>query len=209
MPTARTIAMTALVLQAKTGDRAAAAEVIEMNARTLWRFAHRRANGSDMTADDFFQIGVIACMDAIQKFDPNGRANFNTFLHHWISGYTLRERRLSGIIKVPSRFKRDSPEYQSAQGILSIDYEYAEAETIGDSLPDYRTDSPDASICHRETLDRLRQAIASLPDKYRVLVEMRLQGHQWQPISEAVGFTKECARQRHLVAVELLRAALA
>ena len=94
-----------LLIQAKSGDRAARDELIAGNLRlvlsVIQRFSSRGEN-----ADDLFQVGCIGLTKAIDNFDINQDVRFSTYGVPMIIGEIRRYLRDNSAIRV-SRSTRD------------------------------------------------------------------------------------------------------
>ena len=94
-----------LLIQAKSGDRAARDELIAGNLRlvlsVIQRFSSRGEN-----ADDLFQVGCIGLIKAIDNFDINQDVRFSTYGVPMIIGEIRRYLRDNSAIRV-SRSTRD------------------------------------------------------------------------------------------------------
>ena len=88
-----------LLLQARDGDEAAAAQVLEENSGLIWAVV-RRYFGKGVEADDLYQLGCLGFLKAVRGFDTSYGTQFSTYAVPKIAGEIRRYLRDSGTIKV-------------------------------------------------------------------------------------------------------------
>ncbi|MEN6406967.1 MAG: sigma-70 family RNA polymerase sigma factor [Thermoguttaceae bacterium] len=133
-----------LIDRARAGEATAFQRLVEQHAASLWRCA--LALGKEPHwAEDLAQETLVEAWRSLARFD--GRCRFSS----WLYGI-LRHRFLKG--------RRG----QSAAGLSASD-------AIAQSQCTAR--SPDQSAEASEDAERVRRAVASLPDEHRLVVELR------------------------------------
>ena len=95
-----------LIARSQAGDKAAREALIEKNLGLVHHIV-RRFLGRGYDAEDFFQIGAIGLMKAIDKFDLAYDVKFSTYAVPMISGEIKRFLRDDGIVKVSRTLKEN------------------------------------------------------------------------------------------------------
>jgi len=133
-----------LIDRARAGEASAFERLAEQHAARLWRCA--LALGRDgHWAEDLTQETLVEAWRSLARFD--GRCRFST----WLYGI-LRHRFLKG------------RRHQNAARISATD-------ALGQTPS--TADSPDCSAEASEDAQRVRRAVASLPEEHRLVVELR------------------------------------
>lgn len=96
-----------LLLQAKQGDEAAAAKVLEENSGLIWAVV-RRYFGKGVEADDLYQLGCLGFLKAVRGFDTEYGTQFSTYAVPKIAGEIRRYLRDNGAIKVGRNLREQS-----------------------------------------------------------------------------------------------------
>lgn len=93
-----------LIKKAQSGDKQARDRLIEDNLGLVWsiveRFKNRQAN-----LDDLFQVGCLALLDAIKRFDVGSGNKFATYAVPTIYGNIQRFLRDDTLVRVPRPIK--------------------------------------------------------------------------------------------------------
>jgi len=133
-----------LIGRAKAGETVAFEQLATLHAARLWRCA--LALGKDFHwAEDLAQETLVEAWRSLPRFD--GRCRFST----WLYGI-LRHRVLKGR-------RRHSAMQSSESDLLS-------QRQSGEQSPDHHAETS-------EDARRVRQAVASLPEEHRQVVELR------------------------------------
>jgi RNA polymerase sigma-70 factor, ECF subfamily len=133
-----------LIDRARAGEAVAFEQLARQHAVPLWRCA--MALGKDRHwAEDLAQETLVEAWRSLARFD--GRCRFST----WLYGI-LRHRFLKGR-------RRRSPVLQATSDTSSREHSAAF--------------SPDRSAEASEDAQRVRQAVACLPEEHRLVVELR------------------------------------
>ena len=166
-----------LIDRAQAGEAIAFERLAEQHAARLWRSA--LALGRDgHWAEDLAQETLVEAWRSLARFD--GRCRFST----WLYGI-LRHRFLKG------------RRHQNAAGLSAsdvLDQEQCIAR------------SPDQSAEVSEDAQRVRRAVASLPEEHRLVVELRFfAGAKLDEIAAALGCPLGTVKSRLHHALEKLR----
>jgi len=209
-----------LVIKAKAGDREALGELLEAHKRFLYKRARgvgRGVEGDDL--EDRVQDAAIAAMISLDSFDPDAGFRFLTYADNRIHWRLKRASAESGLVRVPQHVFNPSvgtDEHREAakrvSRIDSIDSPVAggdENGTLGALLGDRCGSRPLDCVAHAEEIERLRDAIALLPERMRDIVDRRLAGETREEVGAAYGITGERVRQLEARAHEALRRSLA
>jgi RNA polymerase sigma-70 factor, ECF subfamily len=166
-----------LIDRAKAGEAIAFEQLAGQHAAVLWRCA--LTLGKDRHwAEDLVQETLVEAWRSLARFD--GRCRFST----WLYGI-LRHRFLKG--------RRN----QNAVGL-------ATPETLGQEQCTAR--SPDGSAETSEDAERVRNAVMSLPEEHRLVVELRFfAGAKLDEIAAALGCPLGTVKSRLHHALEKLR----
>ena len=89
----------------RNGDLEAKETFIKGNLRLVLNVVQRFA-GSDIEADDLFQVGCIGLTQAVNRFDPSFGVEFSTYAVPMIMGQIQRYLRESNYIHVPRSMKQ-------------------------------------------------------------------------------------------------------
>jgi RNA polymerase sigma-70 factor (ECF subfamily) len=166
-----------LIDRARTGEAAAFERLAQQHAVRLWRCA--LALGRDPGwAEDLTQETLLEAWRSLARFD--GRCQFSTWLHG-----ILRHRFLKG------RRRRNTARLSTADGLKRVPAAGLAPERVAQ-------DAEDAQ--------RVRQAVANLPEDHRVVVELRFfAGASLDEIAAAAGCPPGTVKSRLHHALEKLR----
>ena len=191
-----------LLARARSGDKQASEQLVLDNAGLIWSVA-RRFLGRGVESDDLYQLGCVGFLKAIAGFDPAFGTQFSTYAVPKISGEIRRFLRDDGAVKVSRTLKERAarikmerqhltqklgrePLLSELADALALTYEEiasaenatADAESIqrpasedGFSLEDVLTEgNPEDRMLEHIAL---RQAIAQLPERERLVIDLR------------------------------------
>jgi RNA polymerase sigma-70 factor, ECF subfamily len=166
-----------LIERAKAGEASAFERLAGQHAAALWRCALALGKDSHW-AEDLVQETLVEAWRSLARFD--GRCRFST----WLYGI-LRHRFLKGRRR------------QSAMRLSASD-------ALGQTQCPAR--SPDHSAEVSEDAERVRQAVTSLPEEHRLVVELRFfAGATLEEIAAALGCPLGTVKSRLHHALEKLR----
>ena len=191
-----------LIAKSQAGDKEARELLITENSGLIWSVA-RRFIGRGTESEDLYQLGCLGFLKAVEGFDLNFGTQFSTYAVPKIAGEIRRFLRDDGTIKVSRSIKEQSaaikitrnhltsalgrePTVQeisrqiglSPEEIALAETATASTESIqretgeeGFSLEDVLTDTESEEKLVEKI--SLRQAIEKLPDRERMVVQLR------------------------------------
>ena len=191
-----------LIRLAQAGDRTAGESLIQENAGLIWSVA-RRFTGRGTEMDDLYQLGCLGFIKAVEGFDPQFGTQFSTYAVPKIAGEIRRFLRDDGTVKVSRTLKEQAASIKMIRNQLTVALgreptiveisrqtgltpeEIALAETAtacvesiqretgedGFSLENVLTDTESEEKLVEKI--SLRQAIEKLPERERMVIELR------------------------------------
>jgi RNA polymerase sigma-70 factor (ECF subfamily) len=169
-----------LIERAKAGDSAAFGALVRLHRDAVYRFAARWLADSDQ-ALDVAQDVFVRAHDGLKNYRGDGR--FRT----WLFSITLNAAR-----SLARRQKR--------RGEIRLD--------TGADFPDMRT-PPDAKAARADAYNRAAQELATLPEKQRGAVTLRIyEGLSFKEIGEIIGCSEGSARVNYHHGIQKLRESL-
>ena len=191
-----------LISLSQFGDKQATEILVEENSGLIWAVV-RRFLGRGVEADDLYQLGCLGFLKAVEGFDLTFGTQFSTYAVPKISGEIRRFLRDDGAVKVSRTLKEQAATIRSTRNrlmsalgrepsIQEISWqtgfspeEIALAETAtaatesiqretgdeGFSLEDVLTDTESEERMVEKIA--LRQAISGLPQRERMVVQLR------------------------------------
>ena len=191
-----------LISIAQSGDKQAMEMLVEENSGLIWAVA-RRFLGRGVEADDLYQLGCLGFLKAVEGFDLQFGTQFSTYAVPKISGEIRRFLRDDGTVKVSRTLKEQAATIRTTRNRLLTALgreptiqeisrqtgfspeEIALAETAtaatesiqretgeeGFSLEDVLTDTESEERMVEKIA--LRQAISGLPERERMVVQLR------------------------------------
>lgn len=191
-----------LLTQAQKGDPVACEALVKENSGLIWSVV-RRFQGRGVEGDDLYQLGCLGFLKAVEGFDLEYGTQFSTYAVPKISGEIRRYLRDDGAVKVSRTIKEQAMAIKVARNSLTnalsreptiseisektglSPEEIALAETAtaatesiqretgddGFSLEDVLTDTQtEESLVEKISL---RQAISKLPERERMVIQLR------------------------------------
>lgn len=191
-----------LIRRSQAGEEAASVALVEENAGLIWAVA-KRYMGRGTELEDLYQLGCLGFLKAVEGFDLNYGTQFSTYAVPKISGEIRRFLRDDGAVKVSRGIKEQAATIKSVRNTLTnllgreptvteishqtgfTPEEIVLAETAtaatesihrtmgeeGFSLEDVLTDT-DSEERMLEKI-ALNQAIANLPERERMVIQLR------------------------------------
>ena len=223
-----------LLAQAKEGNEAAAAKVLEENSGLIWAVV-RRYFGKGVEPDDLYQLGCLGFLKAVRGFDAEYGTQFSTYAVPKIAGEIRRYLRDNGLIKVGRNLREQSvgiytarehlrttlgrepalSELSEATGLTPEEIAVAElAAAPPDSLQQENSDgltleSTLASpVTEEQLLEKiaLRAAIDTLPDREKETILLRFyKGLTQQQCAKILGVSQVQVSRLEKRAIEKLR----
>ena len=191
-----------LIARSQAGEESATQTLVEENAGLIWAVV-RRFLGRGAEAEDLYQLGCLGFLKAVEGFNLQFGTQFSTYAVPKISGEIRRFLRDDGAVKVSRTLKEQAAAIRSVRNRLATALgreptiseisrqtgfspeEIALAETAtaatesiqrecgeeGFSLEDVLTDSESEERMVEKIA--LRQAVAALPDRERMVIRLR------------------------------------
>ena len=191
-----------LIRLAQTGDENAAETLVIENAGLIWSVA-KRFLGRGVDADDLYQLGSLGFVKAVKGFDLSFGTQFSTYAVPKISGEIRRFMRDDGAVKVSRSIKERAAVIKTARNRLVLllgreptlqelegetgfaREEIAVAETATSAVESIQQETGEDGFCletilHNDCSEEalieeisLKQAINTLSDKERVVIQLR------------------------------------
>lgn len=191
-----------LIAQAQQGDKSASEALITSNSGLIWSVA-RRFMGRGTEADDLYQLGCLGFIKAVEGFDLEFGTQFSTYAVPKIAGEIRRFLRDDGAIKVSRSIKERSIAIHTQRNQLTAALgreptiseiaaqtgltpeEIAMTETATSSTESINRETGEDGFCLENVLTdteseenlvekiSLRQAIEKLPERERMVVQLR------------------------------------
>lgn len=191
-----------LLTLAKTGDEKAAEALITENSGLIWAVV-RRFIGRGVEPDDLYQLGCLGFLKAIEGFDTEYGTQFSTYAVPKIAGEIRRFLRDDGAVKVSRSIKEQAATIKSVRNRLTSALgreptvqeisrqtgfspeEIAMAETATAATESIQRENGEEGftleniLTDTESEERmvekiaLRQAIDGLPERERVVIQLR------------------------------------
>ena len=191
-----------MIRLAQNGDKVASETLVQENSGLIWSVA-RRFLGRGTEGDDLYQLGCLGFLKAVMGFDLEYGTQFSTYAVPKISGEIRRFLRDDGAVKVSRTIKEQAATIKIARSNLTnslgreptlseiaeltgfTQEEIAMAETAtaatesiqresgedGFSLEDVLTDTQTEELLVEKI--SLKQAISNLPERERMVVQLR------------------------------------
>lgn len=191
-----------LIAASQAGDSRATEALVEENSGLIWAVARRFLNrGAE--ADDLYQLGCLGFLKAVEGFDLQFGTQFSTYAVPKIAGEIRRFLRDDGAVKVSRTLKERSSAIRTTRNRLATALgreptiteisrqtglspeEIALAETATAATESIQRESGEEGFCLEDILTdteseermlekiALRQAIASLPEREKTVIQLR------------------------------------
>ena len=182
----------ALVAALQAGDAQAFETLVRRHSAPLLRLA-RRFLGNEEDARDALQDALIAVHRSIGSFA--GNAMLSTWLHRVVVNSCLMKL----------RSKRRRPDEQDIESLLPQFLE--DGHQLEPSTP--WSDTAESMLEREETRAMVREAIAQLPDAYRIVLHLRdIEEMSTEETAEVLGITRNAVKIRLHRARQALRTLL-
>jgi RNA polymerase sigma factor for flagellar operon FliA len=200
----------------------------------------KRTLGATIDYEDLVAYGSKGLVEAADRFDPRHGVAFSTFAYYRIRGAMFDGLRTMGWYSRAdyARYRAEeraheylrnqaeregaaraegAPPAAAAEALAEVARALSGVATVhitaleaAARVPDERLPAPDAALDTGRLGVRVREAIATLPDKERRLMELYYFGDKTlQEAGAALGLSKSWACRLHARAIDLLREALA
>lgn len=184
--------------------------------------------------DDLLASGFEGLLQAKGRYDPSRGVQFNTFAYYRIRGamidhirkstfFSRRAHQKMKAAKAALAIGEDVGEERAANPAARKDIEQT-AEQLHQTLAQMTAsfvmasigqkeegegDSPEDDVIREEAKERLRTALAVLPERELQLIQgFYFQGRQFDEVAEELGISKSWGSRLHHKALSRLRAAL-
>jgi RNA polymerase sigma-70 factor (ECF subfamily) len=187
-----------LIAQSRAGDRAAFETLVRMHDRSVLRLALRLVR-SEEEARDIYQESFLKAYRGLGQF--RGDAAFSTWLLRIVTTVCLDHlrRRAARPDAVPL-------EPRTGSGRAPGD---APRAAIDEPRDDHPGSDPERTFQRREIGRRIAAALAGLPERERVVFELRhYEGMRLRPIADLLGTTEDTVKNCLFRAHQHLRSAL-
>jgi len=191
-----------LLILAKQGEESASETLITENSGLIWAVV-RRFMGRGVEPDDLYQLGCLGFLKAIEGFDIEFGTQFSTYAVPKIAGEIRRFLRDDGAVKVSRSIKEQAATIKSVRSRLTgalgreptiqeisrqtgfTPEEIALAETATAATESIQRESGEEGftleniLTDTESEERmvekiaLRQAIEGLPERERMVIQLR------------------------------------
>ena len=191
-----------LIVQSQSGDKNATEILVQENSGLIWSVA-RRFIGRGAELDDLYQLGCLGFLKAIEGFDLEFGTQFSTYAVPKIAGEIRRFLRDDGAVKVSRGLKEQAASIKSVRNKLTSALgreptiqeisrqtgfspeEIALAETATAATESIQRESGEEGftlenvLTDTESEERmvekiaLRQAIDALPERERLVIQLR------------------------------------
>jgi len=191
-----------LIRLAQSGDRDASERLVTENSGLIWSIA-RRFIGRGVETEDLYQLGCMGFLKAVEGFDTAFGTQFSTYAVPKISGEIRRFLRDDGAVKVSRSLKEHAATIKGVRnkltGVLGREptiqelsdqtgltpEEIALAETATAATESIHQETGEDGFCLENILTdteseermvekiALRQAVERLPERERMVVQLR------------------------------------
>lgn len=191
-----------LIARSQAGEETAKQTLVEENSGLIWSVA-RRFLGRGAEADDLYQLGCLGFLKAVEGFDLEYGTQFSTYAVPKIAGEIRRFLRDDGAVKVSRSLKEQSATIKATRNrlmtalgreptVLEISRqtgfspeEIALAETATAATESIQQESGEEGFSLEHVLSdteseermlekiALRQAVEALPERERMVINLR------------------------------------
>ena len=187
-----------LIAKAQQGDREASEALVEENSGLIWSVA-RRFLGRGTEADDLYQLGCLGFLKAVEGFDLGYGTQFSTYAVPKIAGEIRRFLRDDGAVKVSRSLKEQAATIKAARSRLT--------GALGRE-PTIQEISRQTGFTPEEIA--LRQAISGLPERERMVIQLRyFHGLTQQRVAAVMNVSQVQVSRIEKKAVAMLRELMA
>lgn len=163
---------------------------------------HYLKRAGDQDADELFSIANLACIEAVDRFDPT-RGNRLTTAVPFAVKSAMRMKYLPGAFHVPSSIVQDKTQHDLIPSQTALDYTHesgALTEKVG------VISDPIDDVMATEISGRLRAAMNTLDERRQQIIHGRFfEGKTLEEISVVLGVSRERVRQLEAKALKELR----
>jgi RNA polymerase sigma-70 factor (ECF subfamily) len=186
----------AVVARAQDGDRTAFGDLVKKYQGKAYAIAYSMCSGDGEEARELTQEAFLRAFRSLKEF--RGKSSFYTWFYRILVNTCLDNRRRRGRWeKIFSFWRRDQHE-KASSGETNAEY------------PDPRENSdPMTALSNKQLAQDIRQALASLPEKQRVVFQLKvLHGMQIREIAQIMGSAEGTIKSHLFRATHFMRDAL-
>jgi RNA polymerase sigma-70 factor (ECF subfamily) len=171
-----------LLARARGGDGEAFGELVTRHRNMIWRLLLRMLH-SEEEAAEIMQDAFLQAFEKLPEF--RGDAAFSSWLYRIAANAALMRLRR----------KRRSPEVESTENLLEQKFDDS-GHWAGNPPVDW-SEQADARLMDKELGKAIEEAVANLPDEYRVVFLMKdVDGLSNEEIADALGLSVPAAKSR-------------
>jgi RNA polymerase sigma-70 factor (ECF subfamily) len=175
-----------LIARARGGDAAAFSRLAEAHAERLWREAVSWCGDAHL-AEDLVQEALLETWRGFSRYEP-ARCRLSTWLHAILYHRHLKAVRRA-VTRLPSAAALDSREPAHAPTEAPVDFR-----------------TPADALLGREEAERVRAAVAALPETHRTVIQLRFFADaSLEEIAAALGCSLGTVKSRLHYGLEKLR----
>ena len=217
-----------LIAKAQQGDREASEALVEENSGLIWSVA-RRFLGRGTEADDLYQLGCLGFLKAVEGFDLAYGTQFSTYAVPKIAGEIRRFLRDDGAVKVSRSLKEQAATIKAARSRLTgalgrepTIQEISRQTGLTPATESIQRETGDEGftlenvLTDTESEERmvekiaLRQAISGLPERERMVIQLRyFHGLTQQRVAAVMNVSQVQVSRIEKKAVAMLRELMA
>jgi RNA polymerase sigma factor (sigma-70 family) len=160
--------------------------------------------GKNLDFDDLHQAGMMGIMKACELFDESRGYKFSTYATWWVRAFV---RRLTvdqaRTVRIPAWFQEEQRLAGKTVPLVSksLDAPMNTSEGEGDcqldheAHPDPQIDAPEGLLCINQRKKYAHYLLSTLCDRERLVLTMRMKDATLEVVGNALGVTRERARQ--------------
>ena len=185
-----------LVARAQDGDQTAFEVLVRQYQGKAYAIAYNMCSGDSVEARELTQEAFLRAFRSLKNF--RGKSSFYTWFYRILINACLdSRRRRSKWEGVFSFWRRDKHE-KASSGDMSAEYRDPKEYS-----------NPMAALNNKQLAQEIRQALASLPEKQRVVFQMKvLHGMRIREIAEIMGSAEGTVKSHLFRATHFMRQAL-
>ena len=186
----------ALVARAQHGDRAAFGDLVKMYQGKAYAIAYSMCSGDGEEARELTQEAFLRAFQNLKSF--RGKSSFYTWYYRILVNICLDHRRRRGRWDKIFSFWRKVQDEKTNSGERNIQYPGPQGHS-----------DPMTELSNKQLAQEIRQALASLPEKQRVVFQLKvLHGMQISEIAKIMGSAEGTVKSHLFRATQFMRQAL-